>query len=700
MKHMKLVSEFWPWTGLALIWISVCLASPAQAQDFAPHVDFPAGDIPLGVAIADIDGDQLPDVIVAVHEEDRLAIFKNTSTLGMPNLASKVTFGTPRHPQGVTVGDFDGDGKIDVATASSGGPGAGMLSIFPNLSSVGSISLGTPGSIAFPTAHRVRTADLDGDGKRDLVATDNGGQVGVFQNLSSPGNIAFTTALTIPLVSGLRPLALGDIDGDTKADIVITVKNSDEGFVLRNTSTPGAFSFENGVQFSVGDGPEDLFLADVDGDGALDVLTADDLGDGVSILRNTSTVGSISFEPAFTLATGQSPSGVIVADLDGQGGLDIATADSASAKLTVFENLSTPGILVFAPSRSFDTADRPIQLAASDLDSDGRTDIAVTNHDADTLSLFRNVSPIAQPIAPFLVALPIDRNLHTVDEARISAVMDHHVPWEGVPISWQFPYNCATTADCQTAVTPCADSEGRKKVIAFDSQVGDAEFGENAQPPGYRESCAGDIFSFPDFVYAGSISGGTGTCPGGLTGAQSYLDYDGHSGYDFNYAGDSDQGDPILATAAGWLEIPASDFVNAPCTGDAGQYNSLRILHSNGLETWYLHAIEGSECIPFNGSSCSGPDDPARPTPGEMVWVDAGSRIGSVGATGTGSPHLHFEVRQSNTQQPVDPFGCSSGTRLIDPAGCAVPNLWSLVFVDRFETGDTSGWSAVTPPAP
>lgn len=276
----------------------------------------------------------------------------------------------------------------------------------------------------------------------------------------------------------------------------------------------------------------------------------------------------------------------------------------------------------------------------------------------DVLSSF--VAPDGTTGAPYIIArgerlavpkflrFPVDAvcsNGRPCDAytAYISSVQDHSVPTG---------YNCNSTHTCDGIIR------------AFTNEVGNSAFGSNSSPPGYPKDNNGSRFYITDHyigVTPDPCKDGSGV-PTTCFPKESYLNYDGHSGYDYSYSGK-----PILAAADGTLEVPVADPVNNPNSNPHDKFNSLQIVHDNGYETWYLHAIEGSECIAFHSDklSCS-PDSTSRPKPGDKVAVKAGQQIGIVGSTCHGAgcplgPHLHFEVRDPTrpTNDPdyvVDPY--------------------------------------------
>jgi 6-phosphogluconolactonase (cycloisomerase 2 family) len=135
---------------------------------------------------------------------------------------------------------------------------------------------------------------------------------------------------------------------------------------------------------AVGSSPYSVAVGDVDGDGNLDVLTANQGANTVSVLRNG---GSGSFTLASSPATGTSPRGVAVGDVDGDGNLDVLTANQGANTVSVLRN---DGSGTFTLASSPATGTSPWSVAVGDVDGDGDLDVLTANQGANTVSILRN----------------------------------------------------------------------------------------------------------------------------------------------------------------------------------------------------------------------------------------------------------------------------------------------------------------------
>jgi 6-phosphogluconolactonase (cycloisomerase 2 family) len=333
-----------------------------NSTSFSSKVDFTTATNPLSVAIGDLDQDGKQDIVVANVSSNSISVFRNTSTSGSitsGSFAAKVDFTTGLNPFSVAIGDLDGDGKFDIAVTNSN---AGNVSVFRNTSTNGSISTSSfAAKIDYLTGsnpYSVAIGDIDGDGNQDLVIANNGSDnVSVLRNYITGGTLtvhSFATLINVAAGSSPRSVAIGDLNEDGKPDIVVANQSSNTVSVLRNNSSSGSIflgSVSPKVDFTTGSSPRSVAISDLDGDGKADLIVANNGSNTISVLRNTGSLGafgafsSSSFSTKVDFSVGSFPLSAIVADLDGDRKSDIVAVNTGSNSLALLRSTNNISFL-------------------------------------------------------------------------------------------------------------------------------------------------------------------------------------------------------------------------------------------------------------------------------------------------------------------------------------------------------------------
>lgn len=313
------------------------------------------------------------------------------------SLDPKVDYTAGSKPYGEALADFNGDGKTDIVVVNFT---SNTASIYKNTSTAqGIISYDSKLDFATGTSPTsVAVVDLDGDGKMDLIVTNSvDNTVSVFKNTSTSGTIDF--AAKLDYVTGTNPQAVAvvDFDGDGKVDIAVADHTDNTISIIRNTSTSiGNINYDSRVIFTTGTNPISIAIGDLDNDGKLDLALSNLYGNSISILRNVSLgVGNIDFDTKVDYATGDNPYSIAVGDLDFDGKVDLVTTNYFSNTVSVFANISTgDGSISFADKSDFTTGTNPNSVAIGDIDGDGKVDLGITNKGSHKVSIFKNASTI------------------------------------------------------------------------------------------------------------------------------------------------------------------------------------------------------------------------------------------------------------------------------------------------------------------
>jgi hypothetical protein len=307
--------------------------------------------------------------IAAIREENDAA----TITVDGQAISVEMAFSTPTNftvgnfPRSVTVGDFNGDGKSDLAVAN------GSVLLGTGTGSFGTATNFTVGSFSYS----VTVGDFNSDGKSDLaVANYFGSNVSV---RLGTGTGSFGPATNFSVGNGPFSVAVGDFNGDGKSDLAVANANSSNVSVLLGTGTG---SFGPATNFSVGSNPRSVTVGDFNGDGKSDLAVANGGSNNVSVLLGT---GTGSFGPATNFTVGSGPRSVTVGDFNSDGKSDLAVAN-ASNNNNVSVLLGT-GTGSFGPATNFSVGSFPSSVTVGDFNSDGKSDLAVANSNSNNVSV-------------------------------------------------------------------------------------------------------------------------------------------------------------------------------------------------------------------------------------------------------------------------------------------------------------------------
>jgi hypothetical protein len=328
---------------------------------FLAPLAFDAGIGPTSVAVGDFNGDGKPDLAVANQGSDNVSVLLGQ---GDGTFLTAVSYPIGTYPLSVAVGDFNGDGKQDLAVA--GGGNNGTVSV---LLGNGDGSFQKAVSYAAGSQPQsVAVADFNGDGILDL-AVANSTSPGTVRVLLGQGDGTFLPAQSFPAGAGPRSVAVGDFNGDGRPDLVVANPDSNTVSVLLGN---GDGTFQPAQSFAAGIDPIAVAVGDFNGDGRLDLA----VGNWASTLRVLLGQGDGTFLPALSQAVGSILYSVAVGDLNGDGKPDLAVANWTSDTVSV---LVGNGDGTFQAARDFSAGTNPVFVAAGDFNGDGRSDLAVAD---------------------------------------------------------------------------------------------------------------------------------------------------------------------------------------------------------------------------------------------------------------------------------------------------------------------------------
>jgi FG-GAP-like repeat/Cep192 domain 4/Abnormal spindle-like microcephaly-assoc'd, ASPM-SPD-2-Hydin/HYDIN/CFA65/VesB-like, Ig-like domain len=345
--------------------------------------NLPAGAGPRSVATADFNGDGKLDLAVANSGAGTVSILTGH---GDGTFSPAVNYAAGTQPSAVAAGDFNGDGKLDLAVADQAGDAIWIL--------LGNGDGTFQPAVAYATGNgpvAVILADFNGDGSLDVaVANQLDNTVSI---LLSKGNGAFKAHADYPAGQAPTALVASDFNGDGKLDLA--VGDDFYGGAVSVLLGNGNGGFQAPAAYPTGDSVA-LVAADFNGDGKLDLVALNQMQQSLSVLLGN---GDGTFQPAIAtpIRCGANcqlhagPASLVVADLSGDGTLELAIVNNSSNTISILESY---GDGTFSGLTDYNTAADPVAVITGDFNGDGALDLAVAALTANQVSILMQ-SPAA-----------------------------------------------------------------------------------------------------------------------------------------------------------------------------------------------------------------------------------------------------------------------------------------------------------------
>jgi hypothetical protein len=345
---------------------------------FGAHVDYATGTNAYSVAIADLNGDGKLDLAVSNYDPSpsRVSVLLGD---GHGAFGAHADFTVGLGTKGIASGDLNGDGKRDLVAANY---------TSSNISVLIGDGLGGFGThvdfAAFGNPFCVALGDLDGDGRLDAVVVTSFGGIDVFRGdgMGGFGPPTFFQGLSGSLTGDV---ILADVNRDGKLDVVVGHGPGNQVAVYLGD---GHGSFGAPSYFATGTNPMSVAVGDVNGDGKLDVATANfstsNTPGTVSVLLGNGLGG---FGPHVDITVGISARAVAMGDVNGDGRLDLVVANAGSQTVSV---LLGDGNGSFSQRADFGVGKYPVVVAVADLNGDGRGEIASGSQNGGYVAILGN----------------------------------------------------------------------------------------------------------------------------------------------------------------------------------------------------------------------------------------------------------------------------------------------------------------------
>jgi hypothetical protein len=343
----------------------------------APAAYYDTGNQPVAVAAGDFNGDGRQDLVVANQNCESASYCGANGSIsillgnGDGTFQPHTEFASGAQPGSLAVGDFNGDGKPDLAVSNGT-----MDSVWVLLGN-GDGTFQAPAPFTTPTAAvRVVAGDFNGDGKLDLAVAGSGDTLSIFLG---KGAGTFQHASDLLVLLGPNAVVAGDFNGDGVADLAVTYEQQNAVSILLGN---GDGAFQPRLDYPTGIYPAALAAGDFNGDGRPDLAVANGTDQTFSILLGN---GDGTFQAAVDYLLPASPAALAVGDFNRDGKPDLAVVMSG---LGVVSIVTGHGDGTFPGPQAYGSSQGSWAIAAGDFNGEGKLDFVTTNLNDNSISVF------------------------------------------------------------------------------------------------------------------------------------------------------------------------------------------------------------------------------------------------------------------------------------------------------------------------